>query len=154
VRPYGERLRVPLVWWLIPAAASVSVWLAVQHVYGPRVSIPVTVAVLVSSAGGLLAYGRAVVAVEGDAFRAGRARLPLWAVGSVDPLDADQARRARGPQADPRAFMLVRGYVGPMVRVVVEDPADPVPYWLVSTRRPDRLAAALQAAADAARSSR
>jgi len=153
VRPYDERHRVPLGWWLIPAGASVSVWLAVQHVYGPRVSIPVTAAVLVLSAGGLHAYGRAVVAVEDDAFRAGRARLPLWAVGTVEPLDADQAHRARGPQADPRAFMLVRGYVGSMVRVVVEDPVDPVPYWLVSTRHPDRLTAALQAAGDAARSS-
>jgi hypothetical protein len=40
-----------------------------------------------------------------------------------------------------------------MVRVEVSDAADPVPYWLVSTRRPQRLAAALQAARDAAKQS-
>ena len=33
----------------------------------------------------------------------------------------------------------------PVVRVPVEDPADPAPYWLVSSRRPDQLAAALRA---------
>jgi Protein of unknown function (DUF3093) len=150
VRRYREHLRVPLVWWLIPAAAGISIWLAVQHVYGPRVSVPVTVIVLALTVGGLLAYGRAVVAVEDDAFVAGPARLPLWAVGSVEPLSPGPARTARGPAADPRAFLMVRGYVHSMVRVAVEDPADPVPYWLVSTRHPDRLAAALQSARDAA----
>jgi Protein of unknown function (DUF3093) len=44
---------------------------------------------------------------------------------------------------------LVRGYVAGMVRVVVADHADPVPYWLVSTRHPDQLSAALSAARDA-----
>jgi hypothetical protein len=38
-----------------------------------------------------------------------------------------------------------------MIRVWVDDPADPVPYWLVSTRSPQRLAAALEAARDAAK---
>lgn len=151
---YRERLRLPAVWWLVPVAASVSAWLAVQHVYGPRVSVPVTVVVLALTAGGLVAYGRASVAVDDDAFRAGRATLPWWAVGAVESLTPQRARHARGPGADPRAFMLVRGYVGPMVRVAVDDPADPVPYWLVSTRHPDRLAAAMEAARDAARTDR
>ena len=142
---------MPTSWWLIPPFATVSVWLAAQHVYGPRVSMPVAAGVLLVSSAGLIAYGRAEVAVESDGFVAGRARLPLWAVGEIAPLGADQARAARGTEADPRAFLLVRGYIGPMVRVGVEDPADPVPYWLVSTRRPDELAKSLSAARDAVR---
>lgn len=151
MRQYRERLRVPLSWWLIPLLATVSVWLAVHHVYGPRLSIPVAAGVLLLSSAGLIAYGSAVTAVESDGFVAGRARLPLWAVGEVIALDADRARVARGTEADPRAYLLVRGYIGPMVRVGVEDPADPVPYWLVSTRHPNELAAALSAARDAVR---
>jgi hypothetical protein len=151
MRRYHERLRVPVSWWLIPPLATVSVWLAVQHVYGARVSIPLAAGVLLLSSAGLVGYGRVVVAVEPDGFVAGPARLPLWAVGEVAPLGADQAHAARGPDADRRAFLLVRGYIGPMVRVAVDDPADPVPYWLVSTRHPDELAAALAAARDAVR---
>jgi Protein of unknown function (DUF3093) len=151
VRQYRERLRVPVSWWLIPPLATGSVWLAVHHVYGPQVSLPVAAGVLLLSSAGLIAYGRAVVAVEPYGFVAGRARLPLWAVGEIVGLDADRARAARGSEADPRAFLLVRGYIEPMVRVDVEDPADPVPYWLVSTRHPDELAAALSAARDAVR---
>ena len=149
MRQYRERLRVPVSWWLIPPLATVSVWLAVQHVYGPRVSIPLAAGVLLVCSVGLVGYGWALVAVQPDGLVAGRARLPLWAVGEVRSLGADRAQAARGPDADPRAFMLVRGYIGPMVCVAVEDPADPVPYWLVSTRHPDQLAAALSAARDA-----
>jgi Protein of unknown function (DUF3093) len=151
VRQYRERLRAPVSWWLIPLLATVSAWLAVHHVYGPRLSIPVAASVLLLSSAGLIAYGSAVVAVQSDGFVAGRARLPLWAVGEVVALEADQARVARGTEADQRAFLLVRGYIDPMIRVGVEDPADPVPYWLVSTRHPNELAAALSAARDAVR---
>jgi hypothetical protein len=31
------------------------------------------------------------------------------------------------------------------VQVLLDDPADPTPYWLVSTRHPERLAATLLA---------
>jgi hypothetical protein len=150
---YRERLWVPASWWLLPAAAALSMWLAFQHAYGPAVSVPVAGVVVAAVSGGLLAYGHAVVAVDDDAFVAGRARLPLWAVGRVEALPAAEARTARGPGADPRAYLFVRGYVGPMVRVEVDDPADPVPYWLVSTRRPQRLATTLEAARDAAQPS-
>ncbi|HEX2361039.1 MAG TPA: DUF3093 domain-containing protein [Jiangellaceae bacterium] len=148
---YRERLVVPAAWWLIPVAATGSVWLAVQHVYGPRVSVPVAAAVLLLAGAGLIRYGRVLVAVEPDGFTAGRASLPLWAVGEIVALDAVRARAARGPEADPQAYLLVRGYVGPMIQVTVDDPADPVPYWLVSTRHPEKLAAALSAARDGVR---
>lgn len=148
---YREHLRVPASWWLLPAAAALSMWLAFQHAYGPAVSLPVAAVVAAAVSVGLLAYGRGVVAVDDDAFVAGRARLPLWAVGRVEALAAAEARVARGPGADPRAYLFIRGYVGPLVRVEVGDPADPVPYWLVSTRRPQRLAATLEAAREAAK---
>ncbi|MGH8824291.1 MAG: DUF3093 domain-containing protein, partial [Jiangellaceae bacterium] len=125
MRPYRERLRVPASWWLLPGAAALSMWLAFQHAYGPAVSVPVAGAVVVVVGGGLIVFGRATVAVDDRGFLAGRARLPLWAVGRVEALPTVEARAARGPAADPRAYLLVRGYVGPMVRVGVDDPADP-----------------------------
>ncbi len=66
-------------------------------------------------------------------------------------LDAEEARAWRTHRADPRAFMLLRSYVPTAVRVPVTDPQDPTPYVYVSTRAPERLAAALRqltAAAD------
>jgi hypothetical protein len=150
VTPYRERLRVPALWWLLLAGFSVSLWLAYQHAYGPTVSVPVALGAAAVVGTGLIVYGRTQVAVQPDGFVAGRAKLPCWAIGDVAALDADAARAARGRDADPQAFLLLRSYAPRAVRVEVDDPADPVPYWLVSTRRPDELAAAIIAARDTA----
>lgn len=147
-REFSERLWVPPLWWLWPVLMAGSLWLVYQHAYGPRVSVPVGVGALVLGAAVLVGYGRARVEVRPDVFVAGRATLPLWAVGEVEPLEPAAARAARGSEADPRAYLLVRAYVPAAVRVTVDDPEDPVPYWYVSTRHPERLAAALTAARD------
>ena len=53
----------------------------------------------------------------------------------------------RGPSSaralDARAHVCLRAWARTAVRVEVVDPADPTPYWLVSTRHPARLAAAI-----------
>ncbi len=50
-----------------------------------------------------------------------------------------------GVDADARAFLVTRPYLKRSVLVPVLDPDDRTPYWLISTRHPDRLAAALGA---------
>ena len=69
-----------------------------------------------------------------------RATLPLGVVRSASPLDAASARLRRGTEADPRAFVLLRGWVSSAVIVELHDPVDPTPYWYVSSRRPEVLA--------------
>lgn len=144
--PYRERLTVPPLWWLLLLGLVVSVWLAYQHAYGPTVSLPVAGGFLVAATAALVAYGRVRVQVDSTGFAAGRARLPLTAMGQVESLRGDDAREARGPGLSPVAYVLIRGYVKDVVRVWVDDAADPVPYWLISTRRPEQLVAALEAA--------
>ena len=80
---------------------------------------------------------------------AGRARIPVGLLGPVRELDAAQMRALRGPRADARAYLCQRGWIPAGVAVVIDDPADPAPYWLLSSRRPGRLAAALRTAIDA-----
>jgi hypothetical protein len=62
------------------------------------------------------------------------------AIGDVSALSVASARKMRG---DSRAFVFARPYLTHAVRVEVRDPDDPTPYWLVFTRRPESLAAAL-----------
>ncbi len=78
--------------------------------------------------------------------RAGPARLPLEDAGSVRALDASAAWRLRGPEADPRAYLYLRGWVPTAIRIEVVDASDPAPYWYVSTRHPEALVAAVDAA--------
>jgi len=91
------------------------------------------------------AYGAAPVRVDAATFQAGRARIDGHHLGRVDTLDAEATRRLAGRDADARAYLLLRPYRKRAVRVEVIDPRDPAPYWLVSTRRPDELTAALRA---------
>ena len=88
--------------------------------------------------------------MEDGWFRAGRARVELRFVGEVVPLDAETTRLVAGRDADARAYLLLRPYRKKAVKVSLRDPADPTPYWLVSTRRPDALAAALTRAVESA----
>ncbi|MGF1646852.1 MAG: DUF3093 domain-containing protein [Kineosporiaceae bacterium] len=78
--------------------------------------------------------------------QAGTSRIPVRALGEVAALRDGEWRAELGPALDARSHRVVRGWVGHGVRVAVTDPRDPVPYWLVSTRRPEDLAAAVTGA--------
>ena len=91
----------------------------------------------------LLWFGRLRVAVDADGLHAGDALLEWPYLGAVTALSAAATRERLGAKADPAAWLAVRGYVPGSVEVEIKDPADPHPYWLVSTREPQKLAAAL-----------
>jgi hypothetical protein len=84
--------------------------------------------------------------VVGGSLIAGDAKIPVSALGEAHVLDAEEARAWRSVKANPRAFMLLRAYIPTALRVEVTDPSDPTPYLYLSTREPERLAAALDAA--------
>ncbi|GAA1910801.1 DUF3093 domain-containing protein [Nocardioides lentus] len=140
---YAERLGVPLRWWVQATMMVASFWLALVVALPGLAAWGITALVMAVVAAAYLTYGSAVVEVADGHLRAGRARIELDHVGRVEALDREQARLAAGPQADARAFLLLRPYVHRAVRVEITDPADPAPYWLVSTRHPEDLARAL-----------
>jgi hypothetical protein len=142
---YRERLTAPPSWWALAALFAVAVGWAF-YVATPAWVSAVALAVAAAVAFAVVAsYGSATIEVSAEGFRAGRARLPWSAVGEVRTLEGEDARRAAGVDADARAYLVLRGYCGGAVRVEVDDPADPTPYWLVSTRRPRSVAAAMRA---------
>lgn len=140
---YSERLRIPL-WWIVVALVFVAS-IAVAVVAYLEMWLAVTVVALTALAVtlGLIAYSRTLLSVDDDAFSAGRYRLEHAYRGEVTPLEGDAARHALGPGADHRAFLFTRPYISSLVRIEVRDDADPHSCWLVSTRHPHELAAAL-----------
>lgn len=140
---YAERLFVPLRWWVQATMLVATFWLALVVAVPPVAAFGITAVITLLVAAGFLRYGAMPVRVADGELRAGRAHLPLAYVGEVTPLDKEQTRLLAGRDADARAFLAMRPYVKRAVRVEVTDPADPAPYWLVSTRRPKQLAAAL-----------
>ena len=140
---YSERLSVPLRWWVQGTMLVASLWLAMVVALPATAAWVVTALALALLAGLLLGYGATRVTIAGGVLRAGRAQIETRHLGRVEALDPEAARRLAGPEADARAHLVLRPYLKRAVRVEIADPADPAPYWLVSTRHPDRLAAAL-----------
>ncbi|MEU0551995.1 DUF3093 domain-containing protein [Micromonospora sp. NPDC005979] len=148
---YAERLDLPWWLWLISLVAAgllaVEIWMGGS---GARAWVPFAVLLPVTAVG-LWWLGRIGVAVVDGELRVDDARLPARFVADVVPLDASGRREVLGVGADPLAFVVQRPWISGAVQVVLDDPADPTPFWVVSSRRPVELAEALLAARDAAR---
>lgn len=141
---YAERLwptpAVGVVVLLLGGMATIS-FVPVSPLLGGVVGVLVVAGAVIA---GLVTAPR--VQVRDGELRAGAAHIPVSLLGSARTLDRAQARAELGPLLDARAYVCLRSWVGTAVRVEVSDPQDPTPYWLVSTRHPEQLVAALQAA--------
>jgi hypothetical protein len=146
---YHERLRVPWWWWL--PAFGLAALIALEVNQGVA-SLPdwVPYAVLLPVAAAVLMWwGRTDVRVVGDdqnetELWVGAAHLPVGVISRSAEVPRSAKSAALGRQLDPAAYVLHRAWVGPMALLVLDDPDDPTPYWLVSCRRPDRVLAALR----------
>ena len=144
---YTERLTV--AWWLwLPAIALAAALSAEVYLGAPGLATWVPYALLLPLATvGLWWLGRIRVAVTDDELLVDDARLPLRFVADATVLDGNAKRDLLGPYAEAHAFVVQRPWIGRAVQVHLNDPDDPTPYWIVSSRRPDDLARALTGAA-------
>lgn len=151
---YSERQWIPAWWWLaalaLAALIGYELGLAVRNV-----PTWVFILIMIPLAGLLCLWlSREQIAVthddgtdpaspSGTLHIKGRAHLPLAAISRTVSVPASARSAAMGRQLDPEAFVAQRTWVKTMVLIVLDDPEDPTPYWLISTRRPAQLMAAL-----------
>ena len=138
---YRERLW-PAPWVFVGTAlvipASLLVFLPISTIAGVICAIVLYGAIVAT-----LILTTPMVEVTTDSFAAGRARMPREVVSTARGFEGAEATAERGTRLDARAWLLLRGWIPGVVRVQLDDPSDPTPYWLVSSRRPRELAAAL-----------
>lgn len=53
------------------------------------------------------------------------------------PVTADLKYQAMGPQLNPTAYVYHHFWIKQMVLCTLNDPQDPTPYWLISTKKPE-----------------
>lgn len=112
---------------------------------GP-ISTPVAIATGIVMFGIVLALIVALtprLTLSAGVFAAGRAKVPVSLVATAEVLDEAQMKAALGPELDGRSFRCTRPWVRTGLRVTLNDPLDPTPYWLLSTRRPEAWVRAL-----------
>jgi hypothetical protein len=140
-----ERLWPSLGQWVFAFIMTTSLGIAYGRAYGADLGIVVGIAATFVVIVGLV-VNTPLIQIDELNFRVGRARLPLQYVGKIQKLDEEQSRRARSTDANSNAHFQLRGGIKNTVIVEVTDAEDPHPYWQVSSRNPDELIAALNAA--------
>jgi hypothetical protein len=149
---YIERLRTPW-WWYLGAALitgvlggefafAVSGWLVWIPIL---VLIPIGLALVWRLSAGTITVSATSLLVAGT-------ELALADIDRAIGLTPAELRRLVGRHSDPAAFVYVRSWVGPGVQLVLSpattarsEYADlPVPYWVLSTRYPERLLSTLR----------
>ncbi|GAA2722862.1 DUF3093 domain-containing protein [Cellulomonas aerilata] len=140
---YAERLWFGPTGWLCVVGLALVAAISLYPVGRTAAVVAGVLALAVGLAAASAAATR--VRVAGGELVAGAAHIPLDLLGDPVALDAAATRAELGPRLDARAHLCLRAWARTAVRVPVLDPADPTPYWVVSTRHPDRLAAALVA---------
>jgi hypothetical protein len=138
-RLYYERLRVPVSWWLVSATCvlmlGTTLWAGFSVVTGLLIYLVM---------GGLLAlalatFGAVTVELTETDLVAGSRKLALSQITEVSAMSEAQTTALRGPRAQAAAYLLIRPYLPESVYFAVAGQ----PYWLIGTRRPAELAAAV-----------
>lgn len=138
---------MPWYWWvgaafvvaLIAAQFSLnrtSVWMVGAAIVGGVIAVWVLL---------YLSSTRITVEQEADGTRwlvVKNANLPHHVVSQSLAVPATAKRHAMGRQLDPAAFVVSHGWVPEMVMLVLNDPEDPTPYWLVGSRNLEKLLSA------------
>ena len=139
---YWERVRPNLgtfiaVGTLLPAVVLVS------EPFDYRIGIAAGLILVISSWGALF-FLAPVIQVGSSNLTISRAKIPRNLLGKIEEISKDQIFSERGPNLNPAAFKVFQGTVKTAVKIAVNDPNDPTPYWIISTRKPAQLASALR----------
>jgi hypothetical protein len=86
-----------------------------------------------------------VIQVGSSHLTVARAKIPRNLLGKIEEIAKDQIFSERGPKLDPAAYKVFQGTVKAAIKITVNDPNDPTPYWIISTRKPAQLAEVLRA---------
>jgi hypothetical protein len=150
---YVERLTVRPIWWVVALAIALGAASELAAGFSWPVGLVALAVAVVPTVGVLVVLSRLTVRVDRRGLHAGGRTMTYDEMESVEALDAGRTKAQAGPAADPAAFLVFRGYIRESVLVRPLD-ARPVPYWLVSTRHPAQVVAAVEQAARAAFSAR
>ncbi|HKD87168.1 MAG TPA: DUF3093 domain-containing protein [Streptosporangiaceae bacterium] len=141
---YRERLFAPPLWWVVGMITMLTFGAIVWTGFDPLITIAVFATLIAITAAFLLNWSRAVIEVAAGELRVGDATLPLVTIGEVRALSEAQTRALLGPRADPAAHTVIRPYLRLAVYIEIKGPDPASPYWLVETRHPAELAAAIE----------
>ena len=86
---------------------------------------------------------RSTISFDGNELRIDRAHIDIKYLGDAEILDSSAMRLMRTRDADPAAYLAIKFWAPIGVKITVVDPRDPTPYWLITSKRGEEIAALL-----------
>lgn len=138
---YQETLRPTWSMWLMVVIAAALGWLTLAPLSAAW-GIASGILVAAVAVFGLLA-SQSDITVTTTHLQVGRATIEREHVGEVTGYVGDAAFQQRGQKLHGLAYLHLRSWIKPVVRIQIEDRQDRTPYWLTSTAHPEELVEAL-----------
>lgn len=85
-----------------------------------------------------------VIHIDESFLYVGQAKIERTYIGSAIALNNAELKLIRTRDADPSAYLAIRFWASKAVKVEVSDNRDTTPYWLISSKNPQRLVEALK----------
>lgn len=140
---YREVLRAPL--WLIAfvyflfLSLVLSIWAALGNT--PAL---VTFGVLTVWLVDLYFRTALIIRVDETFLHVGAAKIEHSFIGSTTALNTSELKQIRTRDADPSAYLAIRFWASRAVKIEIHDSRDATPYWLISSKNPQRLVEAIK----------
>jgi len=140
---FNEKL-LPSFWAFVSAAIVLPsvylVFLPINELVGLLLGSTLTLIIWV-----LMVASSARIRVAKSELWVGKAHIPVQFLSEGREIQPELRFGERGPGLDSRAFVRFQMGIKPLVRFENIDPNDPVPYWLIATRKPKQLLEAVAA---------
>ena len=139
---FKEVLRPPI--WVLAfiyflfLSLVIAIWAAFDNTVTLIAFVASTIAII------YIAFAmRSTITLDGDELRIDRAHIDLKYLGAITILDAPAMRLLRTRDADPAAYLAIKFWIPTGLKITVVDPRDPTPYWLITSKRGEEIAALL-----------
>ena len=140
---FREVLRPPF--WLMAFIYFLAFSLGIA-IWAAMTTTIAAVVMTLLTAGTILIYFTSplVIEIDENELRVGKAHIDKKYCGEVTVLTPAQMSLQRTREADPAAYLAIRFWTAHGVKIEVKDDRDQTPYWLVTTRRGEKLAQTLK----------
>jgi len=139
---FRSRDRWPLWLWLFCLFIAGSLAFAVEAAIG-NTAAWIVLLVQIIGLGWISLSTPLHIDVDSTHLRVGSASIERHFITRATALTSHEMALTRGRNANPLCWMALRFWVSTGVKIEINDPVDPTPYWLVSAKRAPALAEAL-----------
>jgi hypothetical protein len=137
-----EMIRPPI--WLLAfiyfmfLSLVIAIWAALDNRSALIAFVLATVAIIA-----IAIRWKSLLLIDENELKVGRAHVQVKYIAKVEALSAAQMRLARTRDADPAAFLKLIFWIPTGVKVTLNDSRDSTPYWLISSKNPEKVKSTL-----------